>query len=132
MASSGSSSTWLSIFEEKKQAVNESLGSGYGLEGAVHDGRSFRAALEHIDKERRIYKASRLDAKLLPTYTPITELSTAVRRSASDLQGLRHNDNLEALVWWTSFALIEVSRHSTLAYSVDQVDQVEAGISGWS
>ena len=91
----------------------ESFGSGYGLKGAVHDGRSFRTALELTDKERRIYKAPRLAAKLFPTYTPITELSAAVRHSASDLQDLRQDDNLEALVWWVSFALIKVGRPST-------------------
>ena len=110
MVSSGSSATWLSLFEEKKQTVNESLGSGYGLPGAVCSGRSFRAALEGIDKKKRIHKASRLDAKLLPTYKSITELSNAVRYSAADLQDLPPNDDLEALVWWTSFALIEVSK----------------------
>lgn len=129
MASSGSSPTWLSIFEEKKQAVKQSLGPGYGLTGAVHDGRSFRTALEHLDEKRRIFKTSRLNAKLLPTYKPITELSVAVRRSASDLQRLPPNDNLEALVWWTSFALIKVSRHSPLAYVVDPF---EAGMEGRS
>ena len=114
MPSSESNATWLSVFEERKNAVNESLGPGYGLPGAVCNIQSFRDAIETLDKRRKKYKASRLGAKLLYTYNSITYLCSAIARSTADLQGLPSNDNLEALVWWTSFALIEVSlyRHS--------------------
>ncbi|KAL8718630.1 MAG: hypothetical protein Q9225_004248 [Loekoesia sp. 1 TL-2023] len=107
MASSESSATWLSLFEEKKQAINESLGPGYGHQGAVYSGRSFRNALEAVDKKIKKHKASRLHAKLLPTYKSITELSIAVGHSTPDLYDLPPKDNLEAFVWWTAFALIE-------------------------
>lgn len=112
MPSSGSSATWLSVFEARKQAMNESFGPGYGLPRAVCSVHSFRDAIEALDKRRKEYKASRLEAKLLYTYNPITYLCSAIARSNSELQGLPSNDNLEALVWWTSFALIEVSRYT--------------------
>ncbi|KAL8752824.1 MAG: hypothetical protein Q9184_005613 [Pyrenodesmia sp. 2 TL-2023] len=107
MPSSGSSVTWLSVFEEKKQAVNKSFGPGYGLSGAVCGIHSFRDSIEALDKRRKKYKASRLDAKLLYTYKPISYLCSAITRSIPDLRDLPPNDNMEALVWWTSFALIE-------------------------
>lgn len=103
--------TWLSVFEERKQAVNKSFGPGYGLPGAVCSIHSFRDAIEALDKRRKKYKASRLDAKLLYTYNSISYLCSAITRSIPDLRSLPSNDNLEALVWWTSFALIEVSRY---------------------
>ncbi|KAL8917142.1 MAG: hypothetical protein Q9208_008111 [Pyrenodesmia sp. 3 TL-2023] len=107
MPSSGSSTTWLSVFEERKQAVNESFGPGYGLPGAVCSIHAFRDAIEVLDKRSKKYNASRLEAKLLYTYNPITHLCSAITRSNPDLRGMPSNDNLEALVWWTSFALIK-------------------------
>ena len=119
MVSSGSSTTWLSLFEDKKQTINDSLGPGYGLPGAVCNGRSFRTALEDIDRKKRIHKAPRLEAKLLPTYKSITDLSRAVRLSVVDLQDLPPNDDLEALVWWTSFTLIDASSRTPIICVAD-------------
>ena len=119
MVSSGSSATWLSLFEEKKQNVYASLGSGYP--GAVCRIHSFRAALEDIDKRRGTHKASRLEAKLLPTYRCVADLSRAVRHSAEDLHHLQPNDDLEALVWWISFTLIEASSRTPIFCVADLI-----------
>lgn len=120
MGSSGSSSTWLTVFEEKKQTVHETFGSGQGSEAVVHDGRSFRAALEALDRRRKQYKQSRLDAKLLPTYKSVAELCIAVRDSAAELKQRPHDDDLGALVWWTSFALLEVRTRFVVACPADR------------
>ncbi|KAL8858525.1 MAG: hypothetical protein Q9178_005023 [Gyalolechia marmorata] len=112
MGSNGSSVTWRSLLDDTQQAAHETMGPGYGLPGyslpgAVCSGHSFRARLEAVDIKRGNHKVSRLDAKLLPTYKSITELSYAVGHSTAELQGVPPSEGLEALVWWTSFALIE-------------------------
>lgn len=109
MESSGSSTTWLSVLKETKQAVDAAFGPGYGRPGTVFSGRSFRAALEAADTTRKKHKVSRLDAKLLPTYGSITDLAHAVDESTTDLPGPPPTDGLEPLVWWTSFDLIKAS-----------------------
>ena len=123
MSSSGSSTTWLSVLEETKQAVNAAFGPGYGLPGTVCSERSFRAALEAADTTRKKHKVSRLDAKLLPTYEFITDLAQAVDESTTDLQGLPPNDGLEPLVWWTSFDLIKASCRAPVLNVADKLKE---------
>lgn len=110
----GSSASWLSLLEEKKQKVAEEFGRGYEKPGAISNGRLFRTALENFGKKRGEQKVSRLCAQLLPSYKPITELAKAVGDSAADLSGLAPNHGLEGLIWWISFALIDVENPSSM------------------
>ena len=116
MSASGSNPTWLSLLEEKKQNVNECFGQGYATTGAINTGRSFRSALESFYNRKGAEKVSRVCARILPSYTPIVELAKAASESAPDLQGLAPNHTLESLIWWISFALIEVSSSASSPY----------------
>lgn len=108
MSTNGSGASWLSLLDEKKHNIEESFGQGYSIRRDICTGRSFRSAFEVFSKKKGDHKFSRLEAKLFPSLTSITELAKVVGQSIADLQHLAPNDTLEALVWWTSFALIEV------------------------
>ena len=107
---SGSGSTWLSLIEDKRIEVRRHFGQGYRVPQNINNGRSFRGAIEKFCDSRREHKAPKLETKLIPSFTAIRDLARAVGQSIGDLQTLAPNDTPEGLIWWTSFALIEVSR----------------------
>lgn len=110
---SGSGSTWLSLIEDKRLEVKRQFGQGYQTPANINDGRSFRGALEKFCERRREHKAPKLETKLIPSFTAIRDLARAVGQSIEDLQTLAPNDTPEGLIWWTSFALLEVSRRDS-------------------
>ncbi|SLM35921.1 Serine/threonine/dual specificity protein kinase, catalytic domain [Lasallia pustulata] len=107
MSISGSGNTWLSIRDEKKHSIKEHFGQGYSVLGDISSGRSFRAALEDFSSKKGERRVERLEAKLFPSYIPITQLANAVDKSTADLQDLAPNETLEGLIWSISFALLE-------------------------
>ena len=107
---SGSGSTWLSLIEDKGLEVRRQFGQGYKAPVTINNGRSFRSALEKFCERRGEHKAPKLETKLIPSFTAIRDLAKAVGHSIEDLQTLAPNDSPEGLIWWTSFALLEVSR----------------------
>lgn len=121
MSTSESGATWLSLLEEKKHETKESFGHSYSVPGEINTGRSFRSAFEKFSKKRGEHKVSRLEAKLLPSFTPITELAKAVSQSSADLQHLAPNETLEGLIWWISFAIIEVNGLIPRPYTADSL-----------
>ena len=104
-----SNGTWLSLLEEKKIEARDSFGQGYSPPAHLNSDSSFRAAFEKLCERKKEYRPQRLETKLINSCIPITELAKAVHESISDLQDLGRNDTLEALIWWTSFGLIEAS-----------------------
>lgn len=108
MSTSGSGTTWLSLRDEKKHNIKEHFGQGYRVPEGINSGRTFRVALETFSSKEGERRVERLEAKLGPSYIPITELAKAVDKSTADLQHLAANETLEGLIWWISFALIEV------------------------
>ena len=120
MSSNGSGTTWLSLLDEKKHEVKECFGLDYSLPGDISNGHSFRSAFEASSKKKGNYRVSRLEADLLPSLTPISELARAVDQSSPDLQRLPPNENLEGLVWWISLAIIEVSGPIASLYFTDR------------
>lgn len=119
MSTSGSGAAWLSLRDEKKQNIEEHFGQGYSVPGDISSGRSFRAAFEAFSSKKGERKVEPLEAKLFPSYTPITQLAKAVDKSTPDLQYLAPNETLEGLIWWISFALIEVQRLNSIPYMAD-------------
>ena len=109
MSTSESVATWLSLLEEKKREVKDCSEQGYSLPEAIVSGRSFRSAFEELSRQKGEHKYSRLEAKLLPSLSPISDLAKAVDQSVTDLQHLAPNESLECLIWRISFGLIEVS-----------------------
>lgn len=108
MSTSGSGTTWLSLRDEKKHNIKEHFGQGYSVPEDISSGRSFREAFEKFSSNKGERRVERLEAKLGPFHTPITDLAKAVDKSTADLQHLAANETLEGLIWWISFALIEV------------------------
>lgn len=107
MSTSESGASWLSLLEEKKDETKKSLGQDYSVPGEINSGRSFRSAFEKFSRMKGEHRFARLEAKLLPSFLPITELARAVGKSSADLQHLAPNETLEGLIWWISFATIE-------------------------
>lgn len=120
MSSNGSSSTWLSLLEDKKDKIENILRQGYPITSDVISDRSFRTALETLCRKRGEYRPSRLEAKLFPSYRHIIELVKAVGYSAVELQQLAPTKPLERLVWRISFAVIEVNGTVSQCYVADQ------------
>ena len=119
MSTNGSNVTWPSLLDEKRHEVTECFGQGYQIPVDICSGRSFRSAFEKLSKRKGEYKPSRLETKLLPSINLISDLFRAVSQSTADLQHLAPNKTLEGLVWWISFAIIEVS-WGELAYLKSQ------------
>ena len=109
MSNNGSGTTWLSLLDEKKHEAKSCFGHDYVPEN-ICSGRSFRSAFEKLCKKKGEHRYQRLEAKLLPSLTPISELARAVDQSVPDLPHLALSENLEGLVWWISYAIIEVGR----------------------
>ena len=126
---SGFGSTWLSLIEDKRLEVNRRFAQGYRAAADINNGRSFRAAIEKFCERRREHKAPKLETKLIPSFAAIRDLARAVGQSIADLQTLAPNDTPEGLIWWTSFALIEVSRPFSRHY-VTKPSTVR--LPGWS
>lgn len=95
---------------DKEHDIKESFGQGCSVPGDINSGRSFRTAFETFCRKEGEHRVTRLEAKFLPSYKPITELARAVDQSAAELQHLPPNDTLESLIWWMSFAVIQVRR----------------------
>ena len=126
---SGSGSTWLSLIEDKRISVNHQFGQGYRAPADINNGRSFRGAIEKFCESRRDLKVPKLETKLIRPFTAITSLARAVGQSIEDLQTLAPNDTPEGLIWWTSFALIDVSlRFSRLTVTKPST----VWVPGWS
>ena len=99
--SSDSHATWLPLLDEKKSQVNAAIGQG--CESPTSE-RDFRSMFEKLCRYRRVRRFSQLEAKILPSFENITELTDKVGESA----GLTPSDCLTGLIWWTAFAVIEV------------------------
>ena len=127
--SSGSGATWSSLLEDKQTEVRGKIGQGCRLPGTPFDDRSFRSAFERLCKQQKEKKIPPLEAKLLPSYEQIRLLSKAVDKYASDLANRPHNDTLEGLAWWISFAAIEVKPYQPLP---NRADRYTARMQSWS
>ena len=115
-----SNGTWLSLLEEKKIEARDSFGQGYSPPARLNSDSSFRLAFEKLCEKKREYRPQRLETKLINSCIPITELAKAVHGSIGDLQDLGPNETtLEALIWWTSFGLIEASTLDENSYLTD-------------
>ena len=128
MSASESSTTWGSLLYEKRRDVKEFFGKDYSIVGDISNGRSFRRAFESFNKKNRGSRHSRLEileanslhsrlesleGQLLHSLTPISGLAQAVDKSATELRGLAPNERLEGLIWWISYAIIEVGALSS-------------------
>ena len=109
MSTSGSGTTWLSLLDEKRHEVKECFGQDYEVPQIISSGRTFRSAFEKFARGKGDYRFSKLEAKLFPSIIAISELSRLIDQSDTELLHLAPNENLEGLVWWISFAIIEVS-----------------------
>lgn len=130
--SSGSSTTWSSLLEDKQTEVRGKIGQGCRLPergGTPFDDRSFRFAFEGLCKRQKEKKVPQLEAKLLPSYEQIRRLVKAVDKYDPDLANRPRNDTLEGLAWWISFAAIEVKRYLSLPNSADRYT---ARMQSWS
>ena len=108
MSSLGSGDAWLSLLDEKRSEILECFGRGIISASDISSGRSFRRAFEAFCRKKGEHRSSRLEAKLLPSFTPITELARAVGLSAPELKHLAPAETPEGLIWWASFGLFEV------------------------
>lgn len=72
MSASESDVRWLSLLEEK---TRDFIGYGYTHLANISDARSFRSKFESFCKKQGEHRAPRLEARFLPTYTPIVDLA---------------------------------------------------------
>ena len=117
---SGMNTTWLSLLHHKKHDVKEFFGPDYpGEYRDISSGRSFRSALKKLSKETGEYRYAQLKVKITLSLAPISELAKTVDQSLTDIQHLVPNETLESLVWWISFAVIEVRGLTSRLYVAD-------------
>ena len=117
---SGLNTTWLSLLHDKKHDVENFFGQDYpGEYRDISSGRSFRSALRKLSKETGEYRYAQLKVKIIPSLAPISELAKTVDQSFTDIQPLVPNETLESLVWWISFAVIEVRGLISRLYVAD-------------
>lgn len=127
MSTSGSGTAWRSLLDEKRHEVKEYFGQDYWVSQEISSGRNFRTAFEEFAKRQGDYKFSKLEAKLFPSITPISELSRLVDDSTAELKSLAPNKSLEGLVWWILYAIIEVSSPIPSLYIADHsADRVQS------
>ena len=106
---SGLNTTWLSLLHDKKRDIKMCFWQDYhGEYGDISSGRSFRFAFKKLIKKTGKYSDARLEANIVPSLAPISKLAKSVDQSFVDTQHLAPNETLESLVWWISFAIIEV------------------------
>ena len=127
--SSGSSATWSSLLEDKQAEVRATIGPGCRIPGTPYDDSSFRSTFESFCKRQKEKKVPPLEAKLFPSYGKIETLAKAVDEYASDLANRPPHDTLEGLVWWISFATIEVKPYLPVP---DSADRSTARMQSWS
>ena len=120
MSSNGSGASWLSMHDKKKHSIEKVLTQGYSLTFDVDSDRTFRTMFEILCERRKVYRASRLEAKLFPSYRHIIELAKAVGNSTVELRQLAPTNTLELLVWRISSAVIEVKGTILHCYVADQ------------
>ena len=117
---SGLDNTWLSLLHDKKHDVKKYFGQDYpGKYGEISSGRTFRFAFEKLSMRMGEYRYARLEANIFPSLAPISELAGTVDKSIADIQHLAPNDTLESLIWWISFAIIEVRARTSRIYVAD-------------
>ena len=117
---SGLNTTWLSLLHDKKHDVEEFFGQDYlGEYRDINSGHSFRSALKKLSKETDEYRYAQLEVKIILSLAPIGELAKTVDQSFADIQHLVPHETLESLVWWISFAVIEVRGHTSRLYVAD-------------
>ena len=100
--SGGFGTTWLSLLDDKESLL---IDQGCEESSAVCSEAAFRTAFEDICKRYREKWSTRLLANLLRSYGHITGFASAIGGAAQ----LVSSDGLTRLVWWASFAAIEVS-----------------------
>jgi hypothetical protein len=99
--SGGARTTWLSLLDEKKSLLIE---RGCEAHPAVRSEATFRTAFENICRKYKEKWSTRLLAALLHSYGSITSFASTIDGAAQ----LGQSDNLTGLLWWASFAAIEV------------------------
>ena len=106
---SGLNTNWLTLLHEKKRDIKKYFWQDYLSEyGDISNGRSFRFAFKKLIRKTGKYRDARLEANIIPSLAPISKLAKSVDQSFADTQLLASNETLESLVWWISFAIIEV------------------------
>ena len=117
---SGMDTTWLSLLHGKKHHVKKYFGQDYqGWYGQISSRRSFQSAFVKVCSETGEYIDTQLEAKMISSLAPICELAVSVDRSIGDMQHLAPEENLESLVWWISFAVVEVRDLTPRIYVAD-------------
>ena len=117
---SGLDTTWLSLLHDKTHDVKSFFGQDYpGEYRDISSGRSFRSALKKLSKETGEYRYARLEVKIVLSLAPIRELAKSVDQAFTVFQHLAPNQTLESLVWWVSFAVIEVRCPTPPLYVAD-------------
>ena len=94
--------TWLSLLDEKKSLLKYERGCEAYL--PVSNEATFRTAFEDICRKHKEKGSTRLLAALLRSYGSITSFASTIDGAAQ----LSPSDNLTGLLWWVSFAAIEV------------------------
>ena len=97
MSTNESGATWLSLLDEKKEDINKDFGQKYWVPGDIGNGQFFRSAFEKLCSKKAEHKFSPLEAKLLPSLIPSTEVAKAIGQSITELQNLAPNTKPEAL-----------------------------------
>lgn len=117
---SGLHNSWLSLLHDKKDDVQKYFGQDYvGKYRGISSDRSFRSAFENLGSRMGEYRYARLEVNITPSLAPISSLARTVDQSIPDIQHLAPNDTLEGLIWWISFATIEVRGPTLSLYVAD-------------
>jgi len=99
--SGGAGTTWLSLLDKKESLLNE---QGCEAHSTISNEATFRTAFEGICRKYKEKWSTRLLAALLHSYGSITSFASTIDGAAQ----LSPSDNLTGLLWWVSFAAIEV------------------------
>lgn len=128
--SSGSKETWTSLLEDMYKEKSQLIKNGCRTSEDISSDSVFREEFETLcrrNKERRLtWLSSKL---LLSSYGHILELVDGVTEYVSNLQDLAPRVKLEGLVWWMSYAAIEVRK---LVCNFHTIDRFTAWIPSWS
>ena len=121
MSISGLDTTWLSLLHDKTYDVKTIFGEDYHDEyGDINSDHSFGFAFEKLMGKTGRYRNARLEANMIASLAPISELAKTVDQSVANIQHLASNGTLEGLIWWMSFAIIEVRDRTSSLYVADQ------------
>ena len=117
---SGLDTTWLSLLQDKKRAGKKPFRQDYqGDYGHISSRLHFHSAFVKFCSRTGEYQNTQLEAKIISSLAPICELAATVDRSIGDMQHLAPEENMESLVWWISFAMIEVRGPTSRLYVAD-------------